>query len=735
MKRLRDLVVGCSIVALAAAPLAAAAPSPAAREAAFDAAISPAEQLGWMTDMASAPNHVGSPHDKANADTTAALFRSWGWDVRIERFDALYPTPIATTLELVAPERVTLGGQEPAVPGDPTSARLDGALPPYVAYQGDGDVTAPLVYVNYGMPDDYEALARRGIDVRGRIVIARYGAGWRGLKPKLAQEHGAVGCLIYSDPADDGYARWDAYPAGGGRPPAGVQRGSVEDMTLYPGDPLTPGTGAVPGAPRIAREAAATILKIPALPISYADATRLLAGLAGPIATGEARGALPLAYHYGGTDAVKVHLAVRSDWSTKPLYNVIATMKGGSRADEWVIRGNHRDAWVFGASDPLSGHVAMLSEAKAIGALARRGWRPERTIVYASWDGEEAGLLGSTEWAEAHEADLRRHAVLYLNTDNNGRGVLDMAGAHEFQHFANQVAGDVTDPETGVTLVERQRGWALAKPGARDEALAAARAGGDMPIAALGSGSDYSALLQHLGVPAINIGFGGEDATAGSYHSVYDSVHHYTRFDDPGLRYGAALAKVTGRMVLRAADGPMLPVRYADLAHTVQGYVGEVKRLAEERRAKDRRVKALTADGAYRLAADPQAPVAAPPATEVTPAIDLLALEDAADRLAKSAGRADRAIAAMTDAQKAAAWTRLRDIDQLLIDPAGLPGRPWYRNLVYAPGRLTGYGAKTLPGVREAIEERRWDDARAYVARTAAVLAAYADRLDAVAAR
>src|SRR5947209_16141717 len=469
-----------------------------ALEQRFDALISPADQLAWLQQMSSAPNHVGSPHDKANADFQLAMFKQWGWDAHIERFDVLYPTPISTTVELVAPRHVALGGQEPAVAEDSTSANTAGALPPYVAYQGDGDVTAPVVYVNYGMPADYDALEQRGISVKGKIVLARYGGGWRGLKPKLAQEHGAVGCLIYSDPADDSYAGADVYPKGGGRPDTGIQRGSVADMPTYPGDPLTPGVGATPNARRLTRAEAKTILKIPTLPISYRDATRIIAALGGPLVTGKQRGALGLAYHWGGSDAVKIHLAVKSDWSLKPVYDVIGMLRGAAYPDQWIIRGNHHDGWVFGASDPLSGQVALMSEAKALGALYRSGWRPARTIVYASWDGEEPGLLGSTEWAEEHAAELKSKALLYINTDNNGRGFLRASGSHELQHLVNQASGDVLDPRTGVPAAQRGRAAVLAAAytGSDEyspDVIEAAKAGGDLPLGALGSGSDYTA--------------------------------------------------------------------------------------------------------------------------------------------------------------------------------------------------------------------------------------------------
>jgi N-acetylated-alpha-linked acidic dipeptidase len=710
-------------------------------EVAFDNMISSADQQGWLEQMASAPNHVGSPHDKANADMQLALFKQWGWDAHIERFDVLYPTPISTTLELVTPQHVALGGQEPAITEDSASSNTAGALPPYVAYQGDGDVTAPVVYVNYGMPNDYEALAQRGIDVRGKIVLARYGSGWRGLKPKLAQEHGAIGCLIYSDPADDSYAEADIYPRGGGRPESGIQRGSVEDMTTYPGDPLTPGVGATANAKRLTRATAPVILKIPTLPISYGDAGRIIAALQGPLVTGKDRGGLGLAYHWGGTDAVKVHLAVKSDWSMKPVYDVIATLIGATYPDQWIVRGNHHDGWVFGASDPLTGQVALMSEAKALGAMYRQGWRPARTIVYASWDGEEPGLLGSTEWAEAHADELKRKALLYINTDSNGRGFLRAEGSHELQHFLNQAANDVKDPKTGVSVARRGRAGILTTAymgtdNERPEVVDAAKNGGDLPMGPLGSGSDYTAFLQHLGIASMNLGFGGENESAGSYHSIYDSYYHVTHFDDPGLQYGAALSKVVGRLVIRAADAPRVPARYSDFASTVSRYLADIQKLAADQRERDRTLAGLRLEGDFTLASAPQDPIVAPVDRGITPLIDMLPLENAVDHLKRAASAAD-ALLGREDNLPLATQARINEdlarIDQLLLDSSGLPGRPWFKNMVYAPGTLTGYGAKTLPGVREAIEQRRWDDARAYVGRTAAVLEAYASRLDAAA--
>ena len=728
-----------ALLASSSLAMAQVSPEQAKREAVLDASVSASEQMGWLKQMASAPNHVGSAHDKANAEFILSQFKAWGWDAKIETFEVLYPTPLKTQLNLVGPVAVPLGGQEPTIPEDATSANLKDALPPYVAFQGDGDVTADVVYVNYGLPADYAALARRGISVKGKIALARYGGGWRGLKPKLAQEQGAIGALIYSDPANDGYATADTYPNGGGRPDTGVQRGSVADMTTYPGDPGTPGYGSVKGAKRIDRKDAVTIMKIPTLPISYGDAMKIFAQLKGPIVPDNFRGALPITYRTGGDGSVKLHLQVESDWSLKPVYNVIAMLKGKDRPDEWVVRGNHHDGWVFGAADPLSGEVAMLSEAKALGQLAKAGWRPSRTIVYASWDAEEPMLLGSTEWVETHEAELKAKAIIYINTDGNGRGFLGAEGSHQYSHLVNQVAADVKDPQTGVSVLERARAKlrADAFDGGRVDAdeLKAAEAGGDLPMGALGSGSDYSSFLQHAGVPSLNLGFGGEGESAGSYHSIYDSYDHFVRFDDPGLAYGAALSKTVGRVVLRIADADTPPLRFGDLAATVHIYLGEVKALIDTRRKQDEKRAGLLSGNAFALASDPKAPVAAPVAEAPTPVIEHAALENAVGKLEASAKAYDAAYAAkgaaLTPATRAKLNAALLGIDQALLIPEGLPGRDWYKHALYAPGRFTGYGAKTLPGVREAVEERRFADANVYAGRTAAAIERLAAKLDA----
>lgn len=715
-----------------------------ALEQRFDALLDPNDQRDWLKQLAAEPNHVGSPHDKANAEFMLARYLEWGWDARIERFDVLYPTPKKISLALLAPVNYKARLHEDSVAGDATSAR-EGELPPYNVYGGDGDVTAPLVYANYGMPDDYAELARRGIDVRGKIVITRYGGGWRGLKPKLAQEHGAAGCLIYSDPREDGYFAGDAYPKGGWRPADGVQRGSVADMPVYPGDPLTPGVGATPGAKRLPLAEAKTVLKIPVLPISYADATPLLKALQGPQAPVGWRGALPLTYRIGGTDDTRARLVVQSDWQQKPVYDVIAVLRGASEPDRWIVRGNHHDGWVAGAWDPLSGNVAMMAEAKAIGALVKQGWRPRRTLVYASWDGEEPGLLGSTEWAETHAAELRQKAVLYLNSDTNGRGFLEAGGSHALQRLVNQAAADVTDPQTQASVGERLRarmmvGAASADAGPDDKANGERVAkGGDLPIYALGSGSDYSAFLEHLGIASLNLGFGGEDDQNGVYHSRYDTFEHYVRFGDPGFAYGVALSKVAGRVVLRMADADLLPMRFGDFGSTLTRYVDELHALVDSTRKATAQQHRLLDARAYALETDPTRPVAPPARDSDVPAIDLTPLDKAASGLARSAQAFDRAYAAqaargfdLPDAKKAQVNALMGRMEQALGSADGLPGRPWFRHMVYAPGLLTGYGTKTLPGVREALESRRWEEAGRYARVTAGVLDDYRAQLDAM---
>jgi N-acetylated-alpha-linked acidic dipeptidase len=712
-----------------------------ALEQKFDAQLQASDLEAWMKQMSAKPTHVGAPHDKANAEFVQQQFRAWGWDAQIETFDVLYPTLKQHSLELVAPTRYVATLEETPIEGDSTSSQTDG-VPPYHAYGGDGDVTAPLVYVNFGMPDDYKELARRNIDVKGKIVIVRYGAGWRGLKPKLAQEHGAVGCLIYSDPHEDGYFAGDAYPKGGYRPSQGVQRGSVLDLPVAPGDPLTPGVGATAKAKRLKLEQAKTILKIPVMPISYGDAQPLLAALGGPVAPSQWRGALPITYHIGPGPA-SVHLSIQSNWTRQPAYNVIARIPGAVSPDEWVVRGNHRDGWVFGAGDPLSGHVAMMAEAKAMGALLKQGWRPKRTIVYASWDAEEPGLLGSVEWAEEHAAELRNKAVLYLNSDGNSRGFLSAAGSHSLQQLVNEVARDVKDPQTGVSVKERLDARSMVngyeKDASASEKAAAKRAreGLDYRLAALGSGSDFTPFLQHLGLTTLNIGYGGEDDTDGVYHSNYDSFDHYVRFGDPGFAYGVTEAQTVGRLILRVADAGVLPMEFGSFADTVDSYVKELHELADNKRKQADDLAQLLDKKAFELAADPTRRIGPPERVPEVPYLNLAALDNAVARVKKSAKAYDDAYAAfaarnteLPAAQASQLNSLLRGMEGALTNARGLPGREWYRHYIYAPGLLTGYGVKTVPGVREAIEENQWERANEFAVFTADLLTNYSQRLD-----
>jgi N-acetylated-alpha-linked acidic dipeptidase len=714
----------------------------------FDSGLSAADLRSWMQQMSSEPNHVGSAHDRANAEFQLRKFREWGWDASIETFSVLYPTPREESVELVAPTHFVARLTEPAIAGDATSSKTKDELPAYNVYGADGDVTAELVYVNQGMPEDYEELERQGVSVKGRIVLTRYGGGWRGLKPKLAYQHGAVGCLIYSDPRDDGYGAGDVYPKGGYRPRDGVQRGSVQDVTLYSGDPLTPGVAATEGAKRLAIQDAKTLLKIPVLPLSYAAAEPLLAALGGRVAPAGWRGGLPLTYHLGPGPA-KVHLKVRSDWSQKTLYDVIATLRGSEEPDRWIIRGNHHDAWVFGATDPLSGQVALMAEAKAIGQLVKQGWRPRRTLVYASWDGEEPGLLGSTEWVELHAAELKAKAALYVNSDMNGRGYLGAGGSHSLRRFVSEAARDVQDPETGASVlaraVARERianydSGRYGSPGGGSPgggSLGAERPGGSLTLHALGSGSDFTPFLQHLGVNSLDVGFEGEDSY-GVYHSAYDSFDHFRRFVDPSFEYGVALARVAGRLVLRASQAPLLPAREGDFAASVAGYADELHKLADGMRVKAHELSQLLDEGAYQLTTDPQKPRAPPPRAAEVPYLNFAELDNAVARLGRSAKAFDREYARLEaiddDAGAHAARERLNatltDLEQSLTDPHGLPGREWYQHMLYAPGLYTGYGAKTLPGIREAIEERRWDEANEYVGVASRAINAYSGRLD-----
>ena len=656
---------------------------------------SPDNLREYMRTIAAEPHHAGGPGSRKVAEYVLAKFKAWGLEAEIEEFEALMPFPTERALELIGPERYVARLAEPPVEADGDSADA-GQLPSFNAYSADGDVTAELVYVNYGTPEDYEQLATLGVDVKGKIVIARYGRSWRGIKPKVAWEHGAVGCIIYSDPRDDGYYAGEVYPAGPYRPESGVQRGSVMDMPIYPGDPLTPGWASERGGRKLSRTDAKTLLKIPVLPISYGDALPLLQGLRGPVAPESWRGALPITYHVGAGPS-RVRLKVAFEWRQRPLYNVIARIEGAQHPDQWIIHGNHHDAWVNGASDPTSGTAALMETARGFGELLKSGWRPKRTIVIAAWDGEEWGLLGSTEWVEKHQGRLAANAVAYINSDSTGKGWLSMGGSHSLQAFMNEVARDVPDPRgSGTSALEAKRAREIDQARSDDARTKLQR--GDLPIEALGSGSDYTAFLDHLAIASLNLGFAGDGSSAGVYHSVYDSYYWFTQFSDTSFSHTAALSRVIGTAILRLADADVLPFEFIGTADTLDRYVEELQTLSSDAKA-DIELEPLRRS--------------------------IRGLRGAAERYESALRRARDPEA---DAAALAVLNRtLYSTERAFRHAPGLPRREWFKHLAYAPGFYTGYGVKTLPGVREAIEQKQLDEARQFVP----IVASAIDRLTA----
>lgn len=631
-------------------------------------ALPSAEKLRqYMVGMASKPHTAGSEGSKAVAEYAVAQMRNWGLDVQIETFEPLLPYPTVRVLEI--PGAVPFHAQliEPPMMEDPDTASPT-QVPPYNAYSASGDVTAPMVYVNYGTPEDYAQLEAQGITVKGRIVIARYGRVWRGLKPKLAQDRGAVGCLIYSDPRDDGFYVDNVYPEGPMRPSQGAQRGSVMDMAIYTGDPLTPGWAAEPGAKRLSLEEARTILKIPVLPISWADARPLLEKLQGPIAPEPWRGALPITYHLGPS-AVSAHLKLDFDWTNKQLYNVIATIPGAADSplkDEWIMYGNHHDGWVTGASDPISGAAALMETARVLASLVQDGWKPQRTIKLALWDGEEFGLVGSTEWVEKHAEELRRAGAVYLNTDSTGTGPMSTAGSPSLEKFLDEVLRDVADPKSGHSILETMNPALLSQNGNQPVP--------DFPLGALGSGSDYVGFLHHVGIASLNLGFG---AAPGQYHSSYDTVRFYDLYSDGDRKYGIALTQVMTTAILRLVNAPALPLSLDALSQSVA-------RQVEELRAQ----------------------------TPPNAGVEYKELVNAVTRLSSAVQMFETAYAVAIQRGTISVETNevLKEIERAFLEPDGLPDRDWYKNQLYAPGRLTGYTAKTLPSVREAVEAKNWTE-------------------------
>jgi N-acetylated-alpha-linked acidic dipeptidase len=686
-----------------------------------------------MRRLSARPHHVGSPYDKDNAEWILSKFKEWGLEAKIETFHVLFPTPKERVVELLEPTRFRAKLQEPTLPADPTSNQRAEQLPTYNAYSVDGDVTAPLVYVNYGNREDYERLDRLGISVKGAIVIARYGEAWRGIKPKVAGEHGAIGCIIYSDPQGDGYSKGDDYPSGGWRPREGVQRGSVMD-TDYPGDPLTPGVGATADAKRLPLKEVKTITKIPVLPISYADALPLLTALAGPVAPEGWRGALPITYHVGPGPA-KVHLRVASNWDIKPIYDVIGILRGTDDG-QWVLRGNHHDAWVNGADDPISGQAVLLEEARMLGELHQQGWSPKRTIFYCAWDGEEPGLLGSVEWVETHLAELQKHAVAYINSDTNERGYLFPGGTQDLQSFISGVAQDIQDPETHMSVFQRSHLVSIAR--AKDaEERSDLRKRGDLVVKALGDGSDFTAFQDLAGVSTLNLEFGGED-DGDQYHSIYDDFYWYTHFVDTDFLYGRALAQTVGTAVMRLADADLIPFDYSPQAEAIAKYETELERLLKDKQDEFSERNLQLQEGVFTATTDPRKSSVPPPVETVPPYMNFAPMKNAIEALKKSSERYSRILSSLQPKVSPALPAESLDsvnadllrIPRLFLNAKGLPERPWFKNQIYAPGAYTGYGAKPIAAVREYMDAKKWNEAEAQVPQVAQVIENVAAGID-----
>lgn len=663
----------------------------------FRAVPSPESARSHLRRLTQEPHVAGTREDYDTAIYVRDQMRAYGLAAELKEYQVWLPYPKQPSIvELIAPRRERLRVQEAIVPQDPTSSSRK-IIPLFNGYSATGDVTAPLVYVNYGLPEDYEALKKLGVEVRGRIAIARYGNSFRGVKAKVAEQNGAVGLIIYSDPEDDGYVQGDVYPKGPWRPETSAQRGSVEFIFEYPGDPLTPGTPAINGTPRIKQEAATNLPRIPVQPISYGDARRLLEPLRGPLRPKDFQGGLPFAYHVGGTVDVRVHLKTEMDYATRTIWNVIARIDGEAERDRWVVMGNHRDAWVFGAVDPNSGTTAMLEAARGFGQLMKAGWKPRRTIVLCSWDAEEYGLIGSTEWAEEMAAELKEKAVAYLNMDAAVSGAnFGASSVPSLWKLIRAAARDVRDPKTGKTIYQSWQDRArearptpeLTDASGTDTQIAEAR------IGALGSGSDYTPFLQHLGVPSLDMGFGGD---YGVYHSAYDSFHWMASFGDPTFQYHVAAAQIWGTVALRLANAQGLPFTYTDYATQLRDFLSEVERAATARKlagASDNKslrdaIKDF-ADEAGKVESKKQELVAEIERTRVR----------GDDSYARAVARLQRINDALMGAERA------------LTDGRGLRGRSWYKHQIYAPGYYTGYAAQPLPDLRQAINDNRADDAR-----------------------
>jgi N-acetylated-alpha-linked acidic dipeptidase len=652
-----------------------AMPSAKAAEADFDV-------------MTAEPHHTGSPYEIKLADYVGDQFKQIGIESTKYEYSVLLPWPKQRRIDIVAPDQVRLDVEEEKIRGDQWADK-PGILPAYNAYSPSGDVTGEIVYVNFGIPADYETLDTLGISVKGKIVLARYGGSWRGIKPKVAAEHGAIACIIYSDPHEDGYFQGDVYPDGPFRGWGMIQRGSVMDMPRYPGDPSTPGRPSKAGVERIPMDKIETFAPIPVQPMSYRDGVELLKRLKGPVAPEAWRGALPVTYRIGPGPA-RVHMSLQMDYAQRRLINVVGKVTGAVAPDEWIIVGSHRDAWTFGASDSVSGHVSMMAVARAMSEMMKKGWKPRRSVLFISWDGEEQGLLGSTEWVEDLTTELRAKTAVYVNRDA-GAGGLNFSGSavHSLTPFVYELAQSIQPEGATRTLYD---GWLE-----RAREQSPARDGQPMlkvpAVGALGSGSDYTAFLDHVGIASLDFGLNGRGGD-GSYHSTYDNPTWFKKYIDPQFKFSVLAAQVTGVALLRLADADVLPFDYETYGRQILEYIGEIEHQAAK----------ASADGAKT--------------------VDFAGLRSAAEAFAKAgaavrergeallSGTNSEGVRPPSDSRRGSDRSdpfaeinhRLIMAERDLIEPAGLPDRPWYRHVIYAPGLYTGYGVKTIPGVREAVD-------------------------------
>ena len=622
------------------------------------------------------PHIAGTKEDYATAIYVRDQLRGYGIAAELKEYEVWLNYPNSPSIvELITTRRQRLNIQEPVVTADPTSSHPN-ITPLFNGYSANGDVTAPVVYANYGLPNDYDDLKKAGVDVKGKIVIVRYGNSFRGVKAKVAEDHGAIGCIIYSDPADDGYMQGDIFPKGPWRPGESGQRGSVQYLFDYPGDPLTPGRPAIPGVDRLKPEEATDLTRIPVQPISYDAAKAILSGLTGPVRPRGFQGGLPFAYHLGGTDDVKLRLKTDMDYKSRKIWDVIARIDGNEEKDRWIILGNHRDAWVFGAVDPNSGTSTMLEVGRGLGALLKQGWKPKRTIILGSWDAEEYGLIGSTEWAEELATELKEKAVAYLNLDVAVSGPhFSASSVPSLWKLIYGALMEVKDPKTGKTVYQQWQDRAREGRPEGDPTVAVAR------IGPLGSGSDYTPFLQHLGIPSTDMGFGGD---YGVYHSSYDSFYWMDKFGDPGFVYHVAAAQVWGTMALRLAEADGLPFDYTDYAKQIRDYFAETAFLARRR--------------------------------NLSSSFDEKSMTEALDDFAKEADRVSKLRQSAVRDSNREQLSRINDAlmqtERQFIDAKGLRGRAWYKHQIYAPGFYTGYAAQPLTDFRQAIDDRNGANAK-----------------------